>query len=201
MKEQVINANVLVSFTGEQFPAHQRADVVDVDAAGLVALVSATATLLRTPLVAPRIVPPCLELGARHLLVHESTAALDLRRLRAGRAGALVAVGLALVAAIEPPGAGEAAAGNGIETGAAGFDPVAVVELLEACLAAVAAGDEFGGQLAGLAGAGVAGSLAGVIATVEQARAGRAALEGGHADRVQGAWNRPLRFAAMTGCK
>ena len=117
--------------------------MVDIDAAGLVALVPATAALLRAPFVAARVVPPRLELRARHLLVHEPAAALDLRGLRTGRAGALVAVGLALVAAVEPLGAGEAAAGDGVEAGLAGLDPVAVVELLEAGLAAVASGDEF----------------------------------------------------------
>ena len=91
--------------------------MVDVDAAGLVALVPAAAPLLRAPLVAARVVPPRLELRARHLLVHESAPTLDLARLRAGRTGALVAVGLAPVTALQALGAGQAAAGDGVEAG------------------------------------------------------------------------------------
>ena len=56
-------------------PADEGADVVDLDAAHLVALVPAAAPLLRAPFLAARVVRARIHLGARDLPVHEAAAA------------------------------------------------------------------------------------------------------------------------------
>ena len=56
-------------------PADEGADVVDLDAAHLVALVPSAAPFLRAPFLAARVVRARIHLGARDLPVHEAAAA------------------------------------------------------------------------------------------------------------------------------
>ena len=62
----------------EEPAADEGADVVDLDAARLVALVAAAAPLPRAPLLAARVVRARPQLGARDLLVHVAAPAPDL---------------------------------------------------------------------------------------------------------------------------
>lgn len=181
--------------TAERAIAGQRAGVIDIDAALGIALVLATAALLGAATLAARIVRTGRQLAALDHLIHVAATALDRRLLGARRALAQVAFAGALMrmrrfAAAQRFAADALAGGHRIQaTGALRWG--------HRQLAAGAAGDLCGTQLAGTTGAGMAGILAFMIAAGQRFAAALLARIAALILAFAGALHLALLLAAM----